>query len=38
MGNNSESKQTVYWVVDDVILNTSEVAINIINRIYLNEG
>lgn len=38
MGNNSESKQTIYWDVDDVILNTSEVAINIINRIYLNEG
>lgn len=38
MGNNSESKHTIYWDVDDVILNTSEVAINIINRIYLNEG
>ena len=38
MGNNSKDKQVIYWDVDDVILNTSEVAINIINRRYLNEG
>ena len=38
MVNNSGSKQIIYWDVDDVILNTSEVAINIINRRYLNEG
>ena len=38
MGNNSKGKQVIYWDVDDVILNTSEVAINIINRRYLNEG
>ena len=37
MVNNSGSKQTIYWDVDDVILNTSEVAINIINKRYLNE-
>ena len=38
MVNNSGSKQTIYWDVDDVILNTSEVAIDIINRRYLNDG
>ena len=38
MGNNSKGKQVIYWDVDDVILNTSEVAINIINRRYLNDG
>ena len=38
LNNNLMSKQTIYWDVDDVILNTSEVAINIINRRYLNEG
>ena len=38
MVNNSKGKQVIYWDVDDVILNTSEVAINIINRRYLNEG
>ncbi len=37
MVNNSESKQVIYWDVDDVILNTSEVAINIINKRYLND-
>ena len=38
MVNNSGSKQTIYWDVDDVILNTSEVAIDIINKRYLNDG
>ena len=38
MGNNSKGKQVIYWDVDDVILNTSEVAIDIINRRYLNDG
>ena len=37
MGNNSKGKQVIYWDVDDVILNTSEVAIDIINRRYLDE-
>ena len=37
MVNNSGSKQTIYWDVDDVILNTSEVVIDIINRRYLDE-
>ena len=38
MGNNSKGKQVIYWDVDDVILNTSEVAIDIINKRYLNDG
>ena len=38
MVNNSGRKQTIYWDVDDVILNTSEVAIDIINKRYLNDG
>lgn len=38
MVNNSGSKQTIYWDVDDVILNTSEVAIDIINKRYLNDS
>ena len=32
--NLNKNKQTIYWDVDDVILNSSEVAINIINNKY----
>ena len=34
MVNNSGSKQTIYWDVDDVILNTSEVAIKVTKRVF----
>ena len=37
LNNNLMSKQTIYWDVDDVILNTSEVAVEIINNKYADK-